>query len=149
VRIGTKRQTRSRSSRGLGDVSERTVYTFSLRSNATWSTGQPITAADVVYSWLVSSGIPHCRRLCRTIVYSKTRRLIIRARWRRRRSVRALDERRVRVELEYPVAFFLDLCCFPTLAVVQRNDRAARRSLVECTSPALQRSLLNWSVAAQ
>ena len=28
------------------------VYTFHLRSNAVWSTGEPITAEDVVYSWL-------------------------------------------------------------------------------------------------
>src|SRR6185295_15266393 len=26
-------------------------YTFHLRSNAVWSTGEPITARDVVYSW--------------------------------------------------------------------------------------------------
>ncbi len=28
------------------------TYTFHLRTNAVWSTGEPITAADVVYSWL-------------------------------------------------------------------------------------------------
>ena len=28
-----------------------TVYTFHLRSNAVWSTGEPITAQDFVYSW--------------------------------------------------------------------------------------------------
>ena len=28
------------------------VYTFHLRQNATWSTGNAITTADVVYSWL-------------------------------------------------------------------------------------------------
>ena len=27
------------------------VYTFHLRTNAVWSTGEPITAEDVVYSW--------------------------------------------------------------------------------------------------
>src|SRR5436190_19692514 len=27
------------------------VYTFYLRSNLTWSTGEPITADDFVYSW--------------------------------------------------------------------------------------------------
>jgi len=27
------------------------IYTFHLRSNAVWSTGQPITADDVVWSW--------------------------------------------------------------------------------------------------
>src|SRR5207237_8392535 len=28
------------------------AYTFHLRSNAVWSTGEPITAGDFVYSWL-------------------------------------------------------------------------------------------------
>src|SRR5438552_8346592 len=28
------------------------VYTFHLRPNAVWSTGEPITARDFVYSWL-------------------------------------------------------------------------------------------------
>ena len=28
-----------------------TVYTFHLRENLRWSTGEPITAADIVYSW--------------------------------------------------------------------------------------------------
>ena len=28
------------------------VYTFHLRTNLVWSTGEPIRAADVVYSWI-------------------------------------------------------------------------------------------------
>src|SRR5438045_2560541 len=28
------------------------VYTFHLRTNAVWSTGEPITTSDVLYSWL-------------------------------------------------------------------------------------------------
>src|SRR5688572_2700870 len=28
------------------------VYTFDLRTNATWSTGEPITARDIEYSWM-------------------------------------------------------------------------------------------------
>ena len=28
------------------------IYTFHLRTNLVWSTGEPITADDVVYSWL-------------------------------------------------------------------------------------------------
>ena len=40
---------------GLAESWERSTngrtYTFHLRSNAVWSTGEPITADDVVYSW--------------------------------------------------------------------------------------------------
>ena len=28
------------------------IYTFHLRTNLVWSTGEPITAEDVVYSWI-------------------------------------------------------------------------------------------------
>ena len=28
------------------------IYTFHLRTNLLWSTGEPITAGDVVYSWI-------------------------------------------------------------------------------------------------
>ncbi|HTD64938.1 MAG TPA: ABC transporter substrate-binding protein, partial [Candidatus Limnocylindria bacterium] len=28
-----------------------TIYTFHLRSNLMWSTGEPITADEIVYSW--------------------------------------------------------------------------------------------------
>jgi oligopeptide transport system substrate-binding protein len=28
------------------------IYTFHLRTNLVWSTGEPITADDVVYSWV-------------------------------------------------------------------------------------------------
>ncbi len=28
------------------------IYTFHLRTNLVWSTGEPITSADVVYSWI-------------------------------------------------------------------------------------------------
>src|SRR5260221_5225477 len=28
------------------------IYTFHLRTNAIWSTGEPITSEDVVYSWM-------------------------------------------------------------------------------------------------
>src|SRR5262249_39175377 len=36
--------------------------------------------------------------------------------------IRALDEYTVQVELNYPLAFFLDLCCLPIVAVVPRHS---------------------------
>ena len=38
-----------------------------------------------------------------------------------RLGLQALDSHRFRVELEHPLAFFLDLCCLPVLAVVPRQ----------------------------
>ncbi len=32
--------------------SDGTIYTFHLRTNLMWSTGEPLTSADVVYSWI-------------------------------------------------------------------------------------------------
>ena len=36
----------------MGDFAGRKTYTFHLRTNLVWSTGEPITADDVVYSWI-------------------------------------------------------------------------------------------------
>jgi oligopeptide transport system substrate-binding protein len=40
--------------------------------------------------------------------------------------IAAIDTHTFRAELNYPLAFFLDLCCFPTLAIVPRQTIEAR-----------------------
>lgn len=99
------------------------TYTFHLRTNAVWSTGEPITSADVVWSWF--------RALSPTTAgdYAGQLFCIQRAEdWyngkitdRSQVGIRALDERTLRVELNSPLAFFLELCSFPTLAVVPQR----------------------------
>ncbi|MCZ7638398.1 MAG: peptide ABC transporter substrate-binding protein [Verrucomicrobia bacterium] len=99
------------------------TYTFAIRTNAAWSTGEPITAADVVYSWrraldpatgagyasqlffLENAEAFHLGKLPNPDALG----------------VRALDAHRLEVRLTHPTPFFLDLCAFPTLAVVPRQ----------------------------
>src|SRR6267143_2108562 len=106
------------------DISpNRQVYTFHLRSNIVWSTGEPITAHDFVYSWLraldpytASDYAGQLFFLENAEEYNsgklKDRTLV---------GVHALDDSTLRVNLKSPCAFFIDLCAFQTLAVVPRK----------------------------
>ncbi len=96
------------------------VYTFHLRTNAVWSTGEPITASDVVYSWrrtlapaTASDYAGQLYNLKNAEGYNlgllKDPAQV---------GVQALDRHRLNVELNEPTPFFLDLCALPALAVV-------------------------------
>lgn len=109
--------------------SDGTVYTFHLRSNAVWSTGQSITAEDVVWSWCRAldpiTGAEYAGQLffikgAEDYNSGRTNAATGRVFSPEDFAVRALDPLTLRVELNSPTAFFLDLCAFPTLAVVPR-----------------------------
>ncbi|HMC27955.1 MAG TPA: peptide ABC transporter substrate-binding protein, partial [Verrucomicrobiae bacterium] len=98
-------------------------YTFHLRSNVVWSTGEPITAHDFVYSWLralnpytASDYAGQLFFLENAEEYNggklKDGALV---------GVHALDDSTLRVNLNTPCPFFIDLCAFQTLAVVPRK----------------------------
>lgn len=99
------------------------VYTFHLRTNLLWSTGEPLTSADVVYSWIRALDPKTASRYAEQLYYLKngeefntgkiTNASLV--------GVSAPDAQTVRAELNSPTAFFLDLCAFPTLAVVPRQ----------------------------
>jgi len=99
------------------------IYTFHLRTNLLWSTGEPITSADVVYSWIRALDPKTASRYVEQLYYLKnaedfnsgkiTNAALV--------GVSAPDAHTVRAELKSPTAFFLDLCAFPTLAVVPRQ----------------------------
>jgi oligopeptide transport system substrate-binding protein len=99
------------------------AYTFHLRTNLVWSTGEPITADDVVYSWIRSLNPATASDYAGQLFYLKNAEdfnagKILDA---TQVGVRALDRFTVRAELNHPTAFFLDLCAFPTLYVVPRQ----------------------------
>lgn len=106
------------------DISpDRRVYTFHLRTNAVWSTGEPITSADVVWSWFRALSPATAGDYAGQLFYIKGAQDWYDGRLTNRNEVgiHAPDPRTVRVELNSPIAFFLDLCTFPTLAVVPRQ----------------------------
>jgi oligopeptide transport system substrate-binding protein len=99
------------------------TYVFHLRTNALWSTGEPITADDFVYSWrrVVDpatasdySGLLFYVLNGEEIGMGKIKDVT-------KLGVRALAPRILEVKLVSPTPFFLDLCAFRTLAVVPRK----------------------------
>lgn len=99
------------------------TYTFHLRTNLVWSTGEPIRADDLVYSWIrvlnPATGCDYAGQL----FYLKNGEDFNAGKIKdpSRVGVHAVDPFTVRIELEHPTAFFLDLCAFQTLLVVPRQ----------------------------
>ena len=99
------------------------VYTFHLRTNLLWSTDEPLTAEDVVYSWIRALDPATASGYAGQLFYLKSGEDFNAGKIKDPAlvGVRALDGNTVRVELNNPTAFFLDLCAFSTLAVVPRQ----------------------------
>lgn len=99
------------------------IYTFHLRPNARWSTGEPITAHDVVWSWLRALDPGTAADYAGQLFYIRNAESFNAGTLQdaAQVGVRALDDHTLRVELDHPLAFFLDMCAFPTLAVVPRR----------------------------
>ena len=99
------------------------TYTFHLRTNLVWSTGEPITADDVVYSWIRALDPKTAARYAGQLYYLKNAEDFNTGKIKDPSlvGVKALDRLTVQVELAAPTAFFLDLCAFQTLAVVPRQ----------------------------
>ena len=99
------------------------TYTFHLRTNLIWSTGEPITTADVVYSWIRALNPATASDYAGQLFYLKNAEDFNAGKIKDPSlvGVHALDPLTLRVELNEPTAFFLDLCAFSTLAVVPRQ----------------------------
>ena len=99
------------------------IYTFHLRTNLTWSTGEPMTASDVVYSWIRSLKPATASGYAGLLFYLKNARDFNAGKIKDAApvGVRALDSFTVRVDLDQPAAFFLDLCALPVASVVPRQ----------------------------
>ena len=98
-------------------------YTFHLRTNAMWSTGGPIIAEDVVYSWRRLLDPATAADYAGQLFYLKNGEEFNSGKIKdpNQLGVRALDAHTLRVELNSPTAFFLDLCANHPLAVVPRK----------------------------
>lgn len=99
------------------------TYTFHLRTNAAWSSGQPILADDVLFSWQrvlePTNGCQYANLLypvrgAEEFLAGRTRDL-------NTVGIRVLHPHQFQVELHSPCAYFLELCAFQTLAVVPRD----------------------------
>lgn len=102
---------------------DRLTYTFLLRTNAVWSTGEPIRADDLLYSWRrVLEPTNACQYASLLFpVRGAEDYLLGRTRDFGSVGVKAPAPDRVEVTLANPCPWFLDLCAFQTLAVVPRG----------------------------
>lgn len=123
------------------DISEDgRVYMFHLRAGARWSTGEPITAADFVYSWRRILDPATACEYSALLFYMKNGEDFAMGKTKDPSvlGVKDLNEHTLRVELNDPTPFFLDLCAYPTLSVVPRRaiEKFGDRWLMERPVPA-------------
>lgn len=99
------------------------AYTFHIRTNAMWSTGEPITARDFVWSWQRILSPTTASEYCGVLFHLKNGEAFATGRLKdfANVGVKALDSHTLRVDLEIPIAFFLDLCSFQPYAVLPRR----------------------------
>lgn len=99
------------------------IYTFHLRTNLVWSTGEPIYADDVVYSWIRALNPATASDYAGELYYLKNGEAFNTGKTTNSSlvGVHALDKFTVQVELNHPTAFFLDICAMPITSVVPRR----------------------------
>ena len=97
-------------------------YTFHLRTNLTWSTGESITAGDVVYSWIRALDPVTGSGYAGPLFYLKNARDFNAGKIKNAAlvGVQALDKYTVGFDLEQPTAFFPDICALPVVGVVPK-----------------------------
>ena len=99
------------------------TYTFHLRTNLVWSTGGPIRADDVVYSWLRTLDPATASEYAGQFYFIQNAEAYNTGTLKdpARVGVHALDPFTVRVRLNLPIPFFLDICAMPLAYVVPRQ----------------------------
>ena len=115
--------------------SDAKTYTFSLRKNAKWSNGDPLTAHDFIYSWKRVLKPETAARYAYQLYYIKNAQKINKGEIKdlSKLGVTAIDDYTLRVELENPTPFFLSIAAFQTLrpvhqATVEKHDRRWTRA---------------------
>lgn len=95
---------------------DKRTYTFHIRPEACWSNGDRVTSGDFVFAWRRMLDEPANYTYLFRVIQGVNGYLTDRAAKRpddfERVGIKALDDTTLRVELEHPVAYFLDLCAF-------------------------------------
>ncbi|HET7579704.1 MAG TPA: peptide ABC transporter substrate-binding protein [Bacillales bacterium] len=99
---------------------DKTVYTFTIRDNAKWSDGKPVTAQDFVFAWkrdvnpetggsyayiFSSANIKNAQEIMdkNSSLYGKVDKL----------GIKALSDKKLQITLSKPTPYFLSLMTFP------------------------------------
>lgn len=96
------------------------TYTFYLRDNARWSNGDPVTTQDFIQSWQRVLAPETGSEYSSQLLYLKNAAAFNDGELKdfSQVGVKALDPLTLKVELEHPTPFFIDLCAFVTLMPV-------------------------------
>lgn len=101
-----------------------TTWVFTLRDNARWSDGTPITAQDFVYSWQrladPNTGSPYSSYLQNA--YMENAQAILKGEMPiESLGVKALDDKHLQVTLSHPVPYFIDMLEHTAMKPVNRQ----------------------------
>jgi oligopeptide transport system substrate-binding protein len=107
------------------------VYTFVLRPDAAFSSGRPITAEDVVYSWTRAAD-PKTRSTTATTYLGDILGVseVFAGEAKEIRGLRVIDERTLEVTLDEAKPYFLAKLSYPTAFIVDKAD--------------IERKMKNW-----
>ena len=127
------------------------TYTFHLRPEARWSTGEAITADEVVWSWRRAVTPTTAADYASQFFCVRNGRAIVNGELRdaSQLGAEASDARTVRVHLENPTPYFLELVAsrvffpVPRKAIEQQGDQWIRADPLPCSGPYL---LEGWRV---
>ncbi|MCF7668727.1 MAG: peptide ABC transporter substrate-binding protein [Verrucomicrobia bacterium] len=126
------------------------VYRFFLRTNLVWASGEPITASDVVYSWLRVLRPETAGGYAGQLFYIENAKDFNNGRIDdpARVGIRALNPATVEVELEKPTPFFPCICAFPTLSVVPRSviEKCGNKWVIQPAAASGPYRLIQWRI---
>lgn len=107
------------------------VYTFSLREDAFWSNGAPVTANDFVYAWV--RGIDDATRpdytyawIYETACFKNATAILAHEMAPSELGVKALDDHTLEVTLETPCGYFINLMTFAMFLPINQEFAEAQ-----------------------
>ncbi len=107
----------------LPTVSEdKLTYTFTLRDDAKWSDGKAVTADDFVYTWrrlvdpTTASEYNYIIDMVKNAVAARNGEVET-----TELGIKAIDEKTLEIQLEYPCDYFIEICAFPCTFPVRED----------------------------
>jgi oligopeptide transport system substrate-binding protein len=102
---------------------DQTVYTFTLRDDIFWSDGEPVKAADFVYSWqrLVNPETAADYGYFLDNIVLNAAAIQAGEKDPSELGIKAIDDKTLEITLESPCAYFLSMCAFPTLMPLRQD----------------------------
>ena len=119
-----------------------TIYTFKLRDDIYWSDGKPVTANDFEYSWkrLVDPATAADYGYFLNDIVLNATAIQNGEKDKETLGVRAIDDKTLKITLETPCAYFIEMCAFAGLMplrqdIVEGNPNWTNPENIVCNGP--------------